>query len=487
MDSNHMDEEPIKVIKLPTVIFVKEYKSDSAYQDTSSRTTSSEPQDERILVSPSTLADNISVKSYPGSISTPDNEPIEIPQNSLSSKNSVEVINQNSFRFVCVVFLCVLSFLSLTLVPYHNVILCPFYWYESIFMLVFGGIPSCFGLIVVQVKMIMEYQDITRPTIFFKFFLSMAVIHTLAHVLVHFVWSFGLGYYAPIPFSLGIDFYVSVLAAWVIIWYLFPKEIRSKSRFPARFRAYVYYMLWATILPLQISIIFESVKEFCNLINYDAHWIIAFLLFLMKKKSDSIMANFLTEVTSSDKTSLVKGLVTIENGCIFKSFTLVLIGSKTDAITGYCFLAISVLLNMKFLVDIIHVHHPNVGDANHIETSRNKKQEVLTTLILNETLDLFTTIAYLASISIAYYGPNAGIIGNVQNSYWQYDAIDSFPDYLSGMSYSILVDILCGVITLIALKYFCNINGLLFFKDKVGQFAYAFVFCISREINLVST
>ena len=246
-------------------------------------------------------------------------------------------------------------------------------------------------------------------------------------------------------------------------------------------------MTWNTILPLQISIIFESLKEFCNFFNYDAQWMIAFLLFLMKKTSDSIMVNLLAKATSSDKSSLVKSLVAIENGCIFKSFTLVLIGSKKDAITGYCFLAISVLLNMKFCVDIIHVHKQYASDANHIKPKRNRKQEVLTTLMINETLDLFTTIAYVASISIAYYGPNSGIIGNVQNNYWQYDAIDSLPDYLTGMSYSILVDISCGVVTLIALKYFCNINGLLFFKDKIGKFAYPFVFCISREINLVST
>ena len=115
------------------------------------------------------------------------------------------------------------------------------------------------------------------------------------------------------------------------------------------------------------------------------------------------------------------------------------------------------------------------------------EQVVLTTLMLNETLDLSITIAYMLSISIAYYGPNAGIIGNVQNDYWQYHTISSFSKYLTGISYSILIDISCGVATLIALKYFCNINGLLFFKDKIGQFAHAFVFCISREINLVST
>ena len=132
MDSNHSNEGPVKVIKPPTFIFVKEYISDSAYQDTSSRATSRKPQDERILVSPSNLEDNISVKSHPCSICIPDNAPIVIQQNHLISKTSVEVINQNRFRFAWVVFLCALSFLSLTIIPYHNVILCPFYWYESV-------------------------------------------------------------------------------------------------------------------------------------------------------------------------------------------------------------------------------------------------------------------------------------------------------------------------------------------------------------------
>ena len=132
------------------------------------------------------------------------------------------------------------------------------------------------------------------------------------------------------------------------------------------------------------------------------------------------------------------------------------------------------------------MYKPNVRDTNLIENSRKRKQRVLTTLMLNESSDLLITIAYMLSISIAHYGPNAGIIGNVQNNYWQYHTIHSLPNYLTEISYSILIDITCGVISLIALKYFCGINGLLFFKDKIGQFAYAFAFCISREINMVS-
>ena len=52
MDTNNLNEETIIVITTPKVIFVKEYKGHSAYHCTRNNTTSSEPKDERILVSP---------------------------------------------------------------------------------------------------------------------------------------------------------------------------------------------------------------------------------------------------------------------------------------------------------------------------------------------------------------------------------------------------------------------------------------------------
>ena len=484
MNSNDLNDDQLK--RTPRVIFVKEYKSDPAYQTSNIKRISTEKKDDRILVSPLKLQDDINNRSFHRSISLPVNESNESNQNSIIVRKLVDVIDRRSFGIISVVSLCIMSFLSLTLIPYHNVVLFPFYWYESILILVCGAIPCCFGLFVVQVKMIMEYQDITRPTIIFKFFVLWVVIYTLVHCLVHLLWSFGLGYNDPIPFSLGIDFYLTVLASWTIIWYLVPQNIRSNSTFPDRFRAYVCYILWTSTVPVQISVIFETFKELCNFIDYDANWMIAVLLFVMKKKSDSMMTNLLSKVAVPEKIGIVKGLVTIENGCMFKSFTLVLIGSMTDATTGYCFLGISILQNIKICVDIIHMYKPNVRDTNLIENSRKRKQRVLTTLMLNESSDLLITIAYMLSISIAYYGPNAGIIGNVQNNYWQYHAIHSFSKYLTGISYSVLIDISCGIVTLIALKYFCSINGLLFFKDKIGQFAYAFIFCISREMNMVS-
>ena len=171
---------------------------------------------------------------------------------------------------------------------------------------------------------------------------------------------------------------------------------------------------------------------------------------------------------------------------MFKSIILVLIGSNTDVVTGYCFQGISMIMLMKSCYNIIHLHLPKGNETYHIGTSRKRKIELLTALMLNETLEFFTTVAYVLCTTVAYYGPNAGIIGNIQNNYWQYHIIDSFPDFLRTMAYSLLIDVSVGVITLIILWYYCKINGLLFFKDKIGQFAHSLVLCITREINLVS-
>ena len=504
-----LNEEPIKEIGSPEIIFVKEYLNSSKQQTTRNKISRDELMNEGVTLSPLYLEDNVSVRSFQ-SVPSRQDDPINddliiddpvikaildqqsMEQEEISSFKAKlsEFINTKSFVFFGAFLVCILSFLSLTLIPYHNVILFPYYWCESISINVLGAIPSCVGVFTVQVKMIFEYQDMTRPVVVIKLFLLLAMNFAFTHSLVHLLWAFSLGYNSPIPFSLFIDFYLVFITSWSAIWYLFPRSIRSNSTCGNRFKAYFFYILWCANVTDLTSIVFEGFKdlnrELCSIIGYDMQWMIAILLFFMKKISNSMMVKYLTKVASSETAGLAKDMVTVENGVMFKSFVLVLIGSKTDAFTGYCFLGISILLNIKFCWDIIKLHNPNVVDAHNIAPSHDRKKVLLTSLMLIETADFLTTVAYGISIPVAYYGPNAGIIGNIQNNYWQYHVIESLPNYLTGIFYTLLIDVSCGVIMLSALRYFCGINGLLFFKDNIGQFALALLFCITREINLVS-
>ena len=75
-------------------------------------------------------------------------------------------------------------------------------------------------------------------------------------------------------------------------------------------------------------------------------------------------------------------------------------------------------------------------------------------LLLNEAAEFFTPIAHMIAVSIAYYGPNAAIIGNIQNNYWEYESISSLSGYLETIFYMTLIDILSGVMSIILLWRF---------------------------------
>ena len=45
-------------------------------------------------------------------------------------------------------------------------------------------------------------------------------------------------------------------------------------------------------------------------------------------------------------------------------------------------------------------------------------------LVLCEILEILVPLVYLSTFLIAYYGPNANILGNIRNEYWHYHAVD---------------------------------------------------------------
>ena len=45
-------------------------------------------------------------------------------------------------------------------------------------------------------------------------------------------------------------------------------------------------------------------------------------------------------------------------------------------------------------------------------------------IVINESQKIVIPLAYLACFSIAFIGPNADTLGNVQNGYWQFQAVE---------------------------------------------------------------
>ena len=97
-------------------------------------------------------------------------------------------------------------------------------------------------------------------------------------------------------------------------------------------------------------------------------------------------------------------------------------------------------------------------------------------------------ITYMTLIVMAYYGPNAEILGNIKLNIWQFNRpIADIEKYVTNVSMWLSIDFLSLIINGILLWQFCKINILKILK-KLQQ-KYWFIFAIAEayvmmEVNL---
>ena len=99
-------------------------------------------------------------------------------------------------------------------------------------------------------------------------------------------------------------------------------------------------------------------------------------------------------------------------------------------------------------------------------------------LILSERQSLHA-FTYLTLIIMAYYGPNAEILGNIKLRIWQFqNPITDIYVYLYNVGLWLSIDVLSVIINGILLWHFCKINVLNTFKRL--QTTYWHIFAIAE-------
>ena len=83
---------------------------------------------------------------------------------------------------------------------------------------------------------------------------------------------------------------------------------------------------------------------------------------------------------------------------------------------------------------------------------------LIQTLIINELVEAVMPVAYCVCILMAYYGPNADVLGNVKNSSWQYSAIEDLSIAMEWIAILFFVDFGSTIISIALLCIFCQIN-----------------------------
>jgi hypothetical protein len=156
-----------------------------------------------------------------------------------------------------------------------------------------------------------------------------------------------------------------------------------------------------------------------------------------------------------------KSVVKIYLSYNYSLFFVLILGTSATETTNYCMLIINFVYNLHLCLKIIRINN-KILPSNHQEivTLRTLKKEILTELILNEIIEILVPVTYICTFTIAYYGPNADILGNVRNEYWSYKKVENIATLFTFAIQMAFIDLLSAVISAICLWKYCHLDFL---------------------------
>ena len=110
-------------------------------------------------------------------------------------------------------------------------------------------------------------------------------------------------------------------------------------------------------------------------------------------------------------------------------------------------------------------------------------------LVLTERIETLVPLTYIICFAIAYYGPNAEILGNVKLDLWQYKPILDFGNYMQNLLILFSVDFMSLIMNWIILQTICNINIFKVLKKIQSEFwlimAVQQAYSLTEVINFI--
>ena len=128
-----------------------------------------------------------------------------------------------------------------------------------------------------------------------------------------------------------------------------------------------------------------------------------------------------------------------------------IVGATATDITTWVLIGLDFSINIYLCLRIVWLNkrHPE---------STPEQIELLQDLALYELVEFQTPLAFILVFSVAYYGPNGSLFGNILNDYWTYTAIDDIKQMMINTGFFFMVDFSSTIICATILKVFCEIN-----------------------------
>ena len=286
-------------------------------------------------------------------------------------------------------------------------------------------------------------------------YLSAVVTFQITYITFYLLWTSGLGFNHPMPFNMC-SAYSSCIPFLITLWYNFPKEERRNEKGRIRIFAFMLYIAWHWCFAFQYSILailFEKIPS-------SFQWILVIILPLQRELNIFVVYKLYKKFSHADDL-VMKSFLNIHINAGHSLFLVIKIGSMATDVTTYLILGVEFLINLYSCYKISKLHKTKVTVLHEIGKLKSKKEEEVQMLVVCEMMEILVPLVYLSTFVIAYYGPNANILGNIRNGYWQYIAVKDVEKLIANVFKMFLIDLCSILIGGIFLWKFCRVNLML--------------------------
>lgn len=155
------------------------------------------------------------------------------------------------------------------------------------------------------------------------------------------------------------------------------------------------------------------------------------------------------------------------------------VGSIATTATSAIIIAEDFLINVFTCLKIVYL----LRYKNKINSTMKRAIGLLQELTISEMVECRVTPCYLLCFIAAYYGPNAELIGDIKNGYWQYTAVQDVENTIKVISIFWLVDMSSLLICSMLLWVFCKVNLYRSYAALLTEFGWGFWIAMTISVN----
>lgn len=338
------------------------------------------------------------------------------------------------------------------LLPQHNTLIDSKYWYEA--MIVFDLTMPWHWMagIYFENKMHLRIDGFTSMKSCIRAYLSAVVTFQITHISFYVLWTSILGFNYPMPFNI-VSVYSSCIPFIITLWYNFPIEVRKNEKGRKRMYAFMLYIAWHWCFAFQYSILAILFQK----IPSSFQWILVIILPLQRELNIFLVYKLYKKFSHADEL-VMKSFLNIHINAGHSLFLVIKIGSMATDVTTYLILSVEFMINLHSCYKIFKLHSTKVTELSQIHQLESKKEEEVQMLVVCEMMEILVPLVYLSTFFIAYYGPNANILGNIRNEYWQFTAVKDVEKLIINVFKMFFIDLCSILIGGMFLWKLCGVN-----------------------------